>query len=67
MKAQFTNFDSDYTLRANGKLLSLKIPVVMGILNLTPDSFYDGGKLNSEKDILQKAEKTRQKGKDICF
>ena len=65
MKAQFTNFDSEYALRANGKLLSLKTPVVMGILNVTPDSFYDGGQLFSEKDLLQKAEKYITEGAKI--
>jgi len=34
----------------------------MGILNLTPDSFYDGGKLSSEKDILSQADKMLNKG-----
>jgi len=34
----------------------------MGILNLTPDSFYDGGKLNSEKDILLQVEKMLDEG-----
>jgi len=34
----------------------------MGILNLTPDSFYDGGKLTSEKNILIKAEKMLSEG-----
>ncbi|MFK5981414.1 MAG: dihydropteroate synthase [Flavobacteriaceae bacterium] len=34
----------------------------MGILNLTPDSFYDGGKLSSEKDILSQAEKMLSEG-----
>ena len=34
----------------------------MGILNLTPDSFYDGGKLTSEKNILSQAEKMLSEG-----
>ncbi len=34
----------------------------MGILNLTPDSFYDGGKYSSEKDILQQTEKMITEG-----
>ena len=57
MRAQVTNFESEFYLRANGKTLSLKKPVVMGILNLTPDSFYDGGTLLSKKELLAKAEK----------
>ena len=34
----------------------------MGILNLTPDSFYDGGKLGSEKEIIYQAEKMLKEG-----
>jgi dihydropteroate synthase len=45
------------TINCNGKLIDLTIPKVMGILNLTPDSFYDGGKYSSEKKILHHAEK----------
>jgi len=65
MNAQGTNFDSEFNLTANGKLLSLKKPVVMGILNLTPDSFYDGGTLLSEKELLAKAEKDIKEGASI--
>ena len=34
----------------------------MGIINLTPDSFYDGGKLGSEKEIIYQAEKMLEEG-----
>jgi len=44
------------TINCKGKLIDLSTPKVMGILNLTPDSFYDGGKLSSEKEILSKTE-----------
>ncbi|HZH67801.1 MAG TPA: hypothetical protein VFD65_01250, partial [Chitinophagales bacterium] len=33
----------NYSIQCNGQLFSLHQPVVMGILNLTEDSFYDGG------------------------
>ena len=65
MKAQGTNFDSEFNLTANGKTISLKKPTVMGILNLTPDSFYDGGTLLAEKDLLAKAEKHIKEGASI--
>ncbi len=45
------------SINCKGKLIDLTSPKVMGILNLTPDSFYDGGKYKSEKDILQQTEK----------
>lgn len=35
-----------FSLNCNGRLLSLRQPVIMGILNITPDSFYDGGRFN---------------------
>ncbi|MCR4827184.1 MAG: dihydropteroate synthase [Bacteroidales bacterium] len=48
----------------NGKL-SENSPVVMGILNVTEDSFYDGGRYVTEKDILRRAEQILTEGGDI--
>ncbi len=45
------------TLNCRGNLIDLSVPKVMGIINITPDSFYDGGKTFSEKEILKQAEK----------
>tara|TARA_B100000029_G_scaffold282733_1_gene276612 strand:+ start:2484 stop:3314 length:831 start_codon:yes stop_codon:yes gene_type:complete len=45
------------TINCAGKLIDLSIPKIMGILNITPDSFYDGGRYNSEKKILNHVEK----------
>jgi len=50
------------TINCNGNLIDLTIPKVMGILNLTPDSFYDGGKYSSEKKILFQIEKMLEEG-----
>ena len=41
---------------ANGKLLTFAEPLVMAIVNLTPDSFYDGGKFSGEADVLRDVE-----------
>lgn len=41
------------TINCKGQLIDLTIPKVMGILNLTPDSFYDGGFYSNEADILK--------------
>jgi len=41
------------TINCKGHLIDLSSPKVMGILNITPDSFYDGGKHNSEKAIIK--------------
>jgi dihydropteroate synthase len=65
MSPKGTNFKSKYRLRANGKVLNLTKPVVMGILNLTPDSFYDGGTLSSQEEILLRAEKYINEGAAI--
>ena len=45
------------TINCAGKLIDLSIPKIMGILNITPDSFYDGGTYNSDKKILDHVEK----------
>ncbi|MFS4456112.1 dihydropteroate synthase [Maribacter sp. 2304DJ31-5] len=44
------------TINCKGELIDLKTPKVMGILNITPDSFYDGGKYRNESDILSQIE-----------
>ena len=38
--------------QANQKTLNFEQPLIMAIVNLTPDSFYDGGKYDSVKDVL---------------
>lgn len=53
------------TLNCHGKLLSLERPVVMGILNVTPDSFYDGGKYQEEGALLKQAEAMLAEGAQI--
>ena len=53
------------TLNCKGQLLSLETPIVMGILNVTPDSFYDGGQYTANSVILQQAEKMLAAGAKI--
>lgn len=53
------------TLNCRGTLIDLSIPKVMGIINVTPDSFYDGGKSFSNKDILLQAETMISEGADF--
>ena len=45
------------TINCKGNLVDLSSPKVMGILNITPDSFYDGGKYKNESEILNQVEK----------
>lgn len=44
------------TINCKGKLIDLSTPKVMGILNMTPDSFFDGGKFKDEAEILNQVE-----------
>lgn len=54
------------TLNINGRLINIDKPLVMGILNLTEDSFYDGGKYNNfDKAILRAEEIINNGGKII--
>lgn len=46
-----------YTINCAGHLIDLSKPHVMGIVNATPDSFYDGGALKSDAHVLQQVEK----------
>jgi len=54
-----------YSLNFKGKLVELNRPLVMGILNLTTDSFYDGGKFTEERLISEQVEKMVSEGADI--
>jgi len=50
------------TINCKGKLIDFSTPKVMGILNITPDSFFDGGKYKNEHDILSQTEKMLMDG-----
>lgn len=58
-------FYSKNTLNVNGNLIDLSTPKIMGILNVTDDSFYDGGKYLTEKEIFLQTEKLIRDGADI--
>tara|TARA_B100001146_G_scaffold95844_1_gene84763 strand:- start:2810 stop:3634 length:825 start_codon:yes stop_codon:yes gene_type:complete len=49
-------------INCKGQLLDLTTPKVMGILNLTPDSFYDGGKYSTPKTVLEQTERMLKEG-----
>ena len=53
------------TINCKGRLLDLNSPKVMGILNVTPDSFYDGGKYKDELEILNQVETMLNDGATI--
>jgi len=50
------------TINCNGKLIDLSQPKVMGILNITPDSFFDGGKYKDATSILKQVKKMLDEG-----
>ena len=51
-----------YTLNIRGRLMNLSEPQVMGILNVTPDSFYEASRKNTEEDIRQRVEQIVAEG-----
>lgn len=53
------------SIQCKGQLLELSRPVVMGILNATPDSFFDGGRYTDENRLLHQAEKMLLEGASI--
>ncbi|MDP3468006.1 MAG: dihydropteroate synthase [Daejeonella sp.] len=65
MAGKNTVFQQKSTLNVRGSLLDLSKPKIMGILNLTPDSFYDGGKNNQLNDALKKTEQILSEGADL--
>jgi len=60
--AKDTFFHKKATLNARGKLIDLSVPKVMGIINLTPDSFYAGSRKPAVQDALQQAERMLTEG-----
>ncbi len=54
-----------YTLNLGGQLLSLATPRVMGILNVTPDSFYDGSRCPEKAEITERVHTIVREGADI--
>lgn len=56
---------SHFTINCKGQLLELSTPKVMGILNVTPDSFFDGGNYNNIDKALIQIEKMLADGADI--
>lgn len=60
-----SSFSKLMIINVNHNLLTLESPRIMGILNFTDDSFYDGGKYTSESDLLHQTEKLLSEGADI--
>ena len=54
-----------FSLNCKGKLLAIDKPLVMGIINTTPDSFYDGSRQQTNESVLAQATKMIREGADI--
>lgn len=65
MKAKDSFFQVKSTLNVDGNLIDLSQAKVMGILNVTPDSFYKGSRVQGEYEILSTAEKMLKSGADF--
>ncbi len=52
-------------MKIKGQFIDFSVPKVMGVLNVTPDSFYDGGRYTTEKKIASKVEKMILEGVDF--
>jgi len=65
MNVKDTLFSRNYSMQIKGQLINFSIPKVMGVLNVTPDSFYDGGRYIEKDKILGKVEKMILEGVDF--
>ena len=65
MDSKNTFFSRKLTIKCRGEIIKLSEPKVMGILNLTPDSFYDGGRYGTQEKILNQVNKMVTDGCDI--
>lgn len=53
------------SINCHGRLMDFRRPRIMGILNVTPDSFFAGSRVQAEKDLLKRAEQMLSQGADI--
>lgn len=60
-----TKRDTELTIDCNGRSLRVDRTVVMGVLNITPDSFFDGGQYQSLPDAIDRAQEMVEAGADI--
>jgi dihydropteroate synthase len=65
MNVKDTFFSEKVSLNCRGKIIDLSVPKIFGILNVTPDSFFDGGRYSSEQSILEQVQKMLEEGADF--
>ncbi|MFT6166263.1 MAG: dihydropteroate synthase [Vicingaceae bacterium] len=62
---EFNPFQNNYSINCKGVLMDFSTPKIMGIVNLTPDSFFTKSRFQAENEILQQVEKMLSEGADI--
>lgn len=62
---EFSPFQNNYSINCKGVLMDFSTPKIMGIVNLTPDSFFTQSRFQAEKEILQQVGKMLEEGVDI--
>lgn len=65
VKRDFCDVKQAKTIQVGGRLMSFSVPKIMGILNLTPDSFYAGSRKASAEDALRHTQRMAEEGADI--
>ena len=65
MNFKDTFFSPKLTITCHGRLIDFSVPKIMGILNVTPDSFYDGGRYASEEAMISRVTSMMEEGADI--
>lgn len=65
MVGKDNNYDSKYMIKGGDKLYDLKSPLIMGIVNVTPDSFYEASRLGNSVDIMAEIERMVSAGTQI--
>jgi dihydropteroate synthase len=60
-----TSFSSKYLINCRGSLMDLSSPKVMGIINLTPDSFYSGSRHMEAQSVMEQVERMKREGADM--
>lgn len=65
MNDENNSFQANYTIQVQGKLMDFSTTKVMGIVNLTPDSFYSGSRFQQEEVVLKQVEKMLEEGVDF--
>src|SRR3989304_7541812 len=58
-------FEKKLSLNCKGKIIDLSAPKIMGIINITPDSFFDGGKYLTDNEIIARITQLIEDGADF--